>query len=145
MPATPTLSVRLLKDASLPIATASHVPPAVKITVLVPAEKWLSSFHPPPTFHVFVDPATVTEERLMSTAPLVNEALFCVAVPAPELASKVTVLVDVGVQAQLAPPDAFDHFVVSLKFPVPPIQKQEPPARLQLTAAASPVAQPKRT
>ena len=90
----------------------------------------------PATFHVFVEPSTVTDEFVIVTAPEVKVALFCVAVPAPELASKVTVSVAPGVHVHAAPPEVVDHFEVSEKFPVPPIQKQFPPVH---AAEASPV------
>jgi len=91
----------------LVLPTPLTFPFAVITTVEVPREKCpFASAHPPPTFHVFEDPAIVTEEFVMVTAPDVNVALSCVAVPAPELASKVTVSVAPGMQVQLAPPDA---------------------------------------
>jgi len=63
----------------------------------------------PPTFHVLELPETATLELVMSTAPLVNVTLFCVAVPAPELASNVTVSVAPGMHEQAAPPLVVDQ------------------------------------
>ena len=64
--------------------------------------------------------------------------LSWVAVPAPEFASNVTVSLDAGTHVQLAPPVVADQWSVLLKFPVPPIQKQDPFPAPQV-AAASPV------
>jgi hypothetical protein len=68
------------------------------------------------------DPLTVTLEPVMVTAPLVNVALSCVAVPAPLDASNVTASVDAGRPPVTAPPEAVAQWVASEKFPVPPTQ-----------------------
>src|SRR3989442_502123 len=105
------------------LAAAVIVPLAVKTTLLVLGAKCeFASAHPPATFHVLVDPSTVTEELVIVTAPLVNGATFCVAVPAPLEASNTTASVACGVHPQEEPPEEADQCVVLLKLPLPPTQ-----------------------
>ncbi len=82
----------------------------------------------PPIVQVLLPPATVPEPAPeMLKAPVVREALSCVAVPPPLLVSNVTVSVDPGVHEQVAPPEEVAQWLPSEKLPVPPIQKQAPP------------------
>jgi hypothetical protein len=123
----------------------THVEVAVSSSVEVPGEKWpFASLQFPPTFQRFEDPAIVTDELVIVTAPLVNVALSCVAVPAPLRESKTTVSVVPGEQTQADPPDVVDQCVFAdEKFPVPATQKQVPPPPPQAALAFS-VHHPKR-
>jgi hypothetical protein len=111
-----------------PAPPSFRFPVPVKLTVDVEAEKCpVESSQSPETFHVFEPPPIVRLELVMVTVPEVKVTLFCVAVPAPEEASKVIVSVLPGVQPQFAAPDAVAQCIPSEKFPVPPTQKHAPP------------------
>src|SRR5437867_2046523 len=109
-----------------PLSFGFRFPLAVNSMVLVPLVKVppeMSKF--PPTFQVLAPAATVVTVLLRVTGPLVNGAMFCVAVPPPELASKMIAFVAAGVQRHGVPtgPVVLDQCEsVSEKFPVPPIQ-----------------------
>src|SRR5438093_3632349 len=81
----------------------------------------------PLAVQVLEESAMVMVPAVAVTSTVANDAMFCVAVPEPLLASHVTLSPEPGVHWHFAPPEEVDQCVPWLNDPVPPIQKHVPP------------------